>query len=134
MLASSFGPCLNSNWDYDPKMRDEKHPAVYMMANRYRGTIYVGVTSALWNRVCDHKNETFKGFTAEYGVKTLVWYEHHHFMPEAIRREKQIKAWKRAWKIRTIELMNPGWRDLHDQIDALTTLVPLEAGPQHALG
>jgi putative endonuclease len=54
-------------------MTIEKHPAVYIMANRYRGTIYVGVTSALWSRVCDHKNGTTPGFTTQYGVKTLVW-------------------------------------------------------------
>jgi len=72
-------------------MRDEKFPAVYIMASRYRGTMYVGVTSALWNRVADHKNETFDGFTRKYGLKTLVWYEHHHTMEEAIKREKQLK-------------------------------------------
>jgi putative endonuclease len=55
----------------------EKQPAVYIMANRHRGTIYVGVTSALWNRVCDHKNKRFDGFTAEHDVNSLVWYEHH---------------------------------------------------------
>ena len=101
----------------------EKHPAVYIMANRYRGTIYVGVTSALWSRVCDHKNGTTPGFTSSYGVKTLVWYEHRQTMEAAIRREKQIKNWQRAWKVRLIEEMNPQWRDLHDEIDTLATLV-----------
>jgi putative endonuclease len=101
----------------------EKQPAVYIMANRYRGTIYVGVTSALWSRVCDHKNGTTPGFTSYHGVTKLVWYEHHHTMEAAIRREKQIKEWRRAWKVRRIEEMNPEWRDLHDQIDVLATLV-----------
>ena len=107
-------------------MREEKVPAVYITAKRYRGTIYVGVTSALWNRIYDHKNKTFEGFTADHDVHLLVWYEHHHTMENAIRREKQIKKWKRDWKIRIIEEMNPNWLDLHDEIDALGTLVALK--------
>ncbi|MDE2383597.1 MAG: GIY-YIG nuclease family protein [Alphaproteobacteria bacterium] len=115
-------------------MHDEKWPAVYITANRYRGTIYVGVTSALWNRICDHKNKTFEGFTAEHNVHLLVWYEHHHTMETAIRREKQLKKWKREWKIRIIEQMNPDWRDLHGNIDAMATLVPPQAGPLPSQG
>ncbi len=115
-------------------MRDEKCPAVYILASRYRGTLYTGVTSALWLRVADHKNETFDGFTKAYGVKLLVWFEHHHTMEDAIRREKQLKKWNRAWKFRIIEEMNPHWHDLHDLIDAMATLVPLEAGPPPARG
>ena len=101
----------------------EKHPAVYIMASRYRGTLYVGVTSDLWTRVCAHKDGTTPGFTSHYDVNILVWYEHHLSMERAIRREKQIKAWKREWKIRMIEAMNPEWNDLHDTIDVLATLV-----------
>lgn len=93
------------------------------MASRYRGTLYTGVTSALWSRVCDHKNGTTPGFTSRYDLTTLVWYEHRQTMESAIRREKQIKAWQRDWKLRLIEEMNPSWRDLHDEIDALATLV-----------
>ncbi len=104
------------------------------MANRYRGTLYIGVTSALWNRVAAHKNETFEGFTKKYGVKTLVWYEHHHTMDEAIKREKQLKKWNRAWKFRIIEEMNAGWCDLYDSIDAIATLVAEEAGPPPTRG
>jgi putative endonuclease len=100
-----------------------KFPAVYIMASKKHGTLYTGVTSALYNRVCNHKNKTFKGFTAKYDVNMLVWYEHHVSMHDAIRREKQIKAWKRAWKIKTIEIMNPAWKDLHDHIDTDATLV-----------
>jgi putative endonuclease len=104
---------------------DEKvmHPAVYIMASKRHGTLYVGVTSSLYNRVCNHKNKTFKGFTAKYDVDMLVWYEHHLTMTDAIKREKQIKAWKRAWKIKTIEIMNPGWKDLHNFIDTDATFV-----------
>jgi len=105
-------------------MREEKHPAVYILASRYRGTLYV------W----DHKNERFPGFTVKYGVKTLVWYEHHQSMEEAIRREKQIKKWNRAWKIQLIEAMNPDWRDLIDDIDGIATLVPSQAGPPLSRG
>ncbi|MCA3562418.1 MAG: GIY-YIG nuclease family protein [Aestuariivirga sp.] len=104
-------------------MNHEKQPAVYMVANRYRGTIYVGVTSALWSRICSHKNGTTPGFTLRYKANRLVWYEHRLTMETAIRREKQIKAWKRDWKIELIEGMNPDWRDLHDEIDSLATLV-----------
>jgi putative endonuclease len=112
---------------------NEKHPAVYILASRYRGTLYVGVTSALYLRVCDHKNETYSGFTKQYGVKTLVWYAHYPDMELAIRREKQIKAWKRQWKIELVEKMNPDWIDLHHLID---TNIGFEgiAGPQHPLG
>ncbi len=100
-----------------------KQPAVYILASRYRGTLYVGVTSSLWSRVHDHKNGTTAGFTSRYGLNTLVWYEHHHTMERAIAREKQIKAWRRDWKIELIESMNPHWRDLHDEIDPVATLV-----------
>ncbi len=115
-------------------MGQEKHPAVYIMANRYRGTIYVGVTSALWSRVCDHKNGTTPGFTSKYGLGLLVWYEHHHFMLDAIKREKQLKLWKREWKLRLIEDMNPDWLDLHDSIDEVMTLVEPKAGPLPSQG
>ena len=93
------------------------------MASRYRGTLYVGVTSDLWTRVCAHKNKTTPGFTSRYGIDVLVWYEHRLSMDSAIRREKQIKAWKRGWKIRVIEQTNPAWHDLHESINVLATLV-----------
>ena len=115
-------------------MREEKFPAVYILASRHRGTLYIGVTSALWNRVCDHKNETFKGFTSDHSIKQLVWHEHHHSMEDAIRREKQLKKWNREWKFRIIEEMNPGWNDLHDSIDSIATLVPDKAGPPPSRG
>jgi len=105
-------------------MREEKHPSVYITANRYRGTIYVGVTSALWNRISEHKSKSFDGFTSEHGAHQLVWYEHHQTMEDAIRREKQLKKWKRDWKIRIIEEMNPNWEDLHERIDPIAMLVP----------
>jgi putative endonuclease len=115
-------------------MRDEKQPAVYIMASRYRGTLYTGVTGALWQRVCDHKNERFDGFTKDYAIKLLVWYEHHHAMEDAIRREKQIKKWNRLWKFRIIEEMNPDWLDLHEKIDSVATLVENKAGSPPSRG
>jgi putative endonuclease len=98
-------------------MTEEKLPAVYIIANGPRGTIYVGVTSALWNRVATHKDGTRAGFAAKHDVKSLVWYEHHVSMDAAIAREKQIKKWNRAWKVKMIETFNPNWIDLHDDID-----------------
>ncbi|NJM30053.1 MAG: GIY-YIG nuclease family protein [Rhizobiales bacterium] len=92
------------------------NPPVYIMANRYRGTIYVGVTGALYNRVAAHKEGMFEGFTKRYGLKTLVWYENHESMEDAIRHETQTKAWKRQRKIELIEKINPNWADLSDDL------------------
>jgi putative endonuclease len=97
-------------------------PAVYIMANIYRSTMYVGVTSDLYQRVWDHKNKRYLDFTEKYGLDKLVWYEHHHAMPDAIAREKLLKRWHRPWKFRIIEEMNPHWNDLHESIDPIGTL------------
>jgi putative endonuclease len=107
-------------------MQNEKQPAVYILASRRNGTLYIGVTSELWTRVCNHKNDLYGGFTAKHSVKMLVWYEHHHSMEDAIKREKQLKRWMRPWKLRMIEAMNPEWRDLHSEIDSIATLVELQ--------
>jgi putative endonuclease len=111
-------------------MPQEKYPAVYILASKRNGTLYVGVTSALWNRVAAHKDGSVRGFTQKYGVKDLVWYEHHHAMDLAIRREKQIKEWRREWrrewKLALIEGFNPDWRDLHGEINYDGTLLPKE--------
>ncbi len=98
-------------------MRDEKHPAVYVIANRYKGTIYIGVTSNLYNRVAEHKAGAFEGFSSDYGLGRLVWYEHHPDMASAIKRETQMKAWKRNWKLDLIEKLNRDWNDLHEHIE-----------------
>ncbi|MFT3672473.1 GIY-YIG nuclease family protein [Aestuariivirga sp.] len=87
------------------------------MASRYRGTLYIGVTARLYDRVLEHKSGTGGEFTLKYGVKTLVWYEHHDTMESAILRETRLKVWKRAWKIELIELFNPDWFDQHENID-----------------
>ena len=89
---------------------------VYMLASQRHGTLYVGVTSKLVQRVYQHKEGLADGFTKKYGVKTLVWFEGTGSVEAAISREKQLKNWKRAWKIALIERMNPEWRDLYPDI------------------
>ena len=86
-----------------------KVPCVYILASRQNRTLYVGVTSNLVRRVWEHKNDVVKGFTKLHGVHVLVWYEVHESMEGAISREKDIKRWKRAWKIRLIERRNQDW-------------------------
>ena len=94
----------------------EKHPCVYMLTNKRNGALYVGVTSDLPKRVWEHKNKVVKGFTQKYGLDRLAWYEQHETMESAIRREKVIKFWKRHWKLKAIEAMNPDWRDLYGEL------------------
>jgi putative endonuclease len=89
-----------------------KHPAVYILANRRNGTLYTGVTSDLVRRVWQHREGLTEGFTKQFGIHRLVWFEAHESMVSAIEREKRIKAWKRQWKVEMIEAMNPTWRDL----------------------
>lgn len=93
-----------------------RQPCVYLLASRYHGTLYIGVTSDLVQRVWQHRHDVFEGFTKRYGVRTLVWYEAHEEMYTAIVREKAIKEWRRAWKIRLIEAANPQWKDLYPSI------------------
>jgi len=93
-----------------------KLPAVYILASQKNGTLYVGVTSNLVQRVWQHKNEVVEGFTSRYHVHLLVYFELHADMLSAIAREKQIKKWNRAWKIRLIEEGNPEWKDLYAEI------------------
>ena len=93
-----------------------KQPAVYLLASRYRGTLYVGVTSDLVQRIWQHRQGLVEGFTQRYGVRMLVWFEQHATMLDAIAREKRIKEWKRAWKLELIETINPRWRDLYDDL------------------
>ncbi|HEX3485924.1 MAG TPA: GIY-YIG nuclease family protein [Micropepsaceae bacterium] len=89
---------------------------VYILASRHYGTLYTGVTSDLARRVHQHKSDLLRGFTSRYRVHNLVWFETHADIREAIRREKQIKGWNRAWKIRLIERGNPDWDDLYGRI------------------
>ena len=90
----------------------DKTYAVYILASRRHGTLYVGVTSDLLGRIHQHRTKCFTGFTAAYGVDRLVWYEDHGSIEAAILREKRIKKWRREWKIALIEAANPQWDDL----------------------
>ena len=94
----------------------ERQPCVYILASRRNGTLYTGVTSNLIKRVWQHKNDLADGFTRKHRIHTLVWFEQHQTMESAIRREKAIKEWNRAWKLRLIEETNPEWRDLYPEI------------------
>ena len=89
---------------------------VYIMASKRNGTLYIGITSNLIKRVYEHKNDMVEGFTKQYGVHQLVYYEQTEDVISAIKREKQIKKWKRQWKLRLIEEANPEWNDLYDKI------------------
>jgi len=94
----------------------ERRPCVYILASRRNGTLYIGVTSTLERRMMEHRSGEIGGFTKKYGVKMLVYVEFHDTMPAAIAREKQIKEWRRVWKLELIEQANPEWRDLYQEI------------------
>jgi putative endonuclease len=100
-----------------------KQPSVYLLSNKKYGTLYIGVTSNLVKRVWEHKNNLVDGFTKRYNIHQLVWYEIHETMDSAIQREKRLKDWRREWKIKLIESLNPDWRicigRLSDWIPAL---------------
>lgn len=86
---------------------------VYILTNRRNGTLYIGVTSDLPQRIAQHREGLIGGFAWKYGLKMLVWYQHFGNLHDARRREVQMKEWKRAWKIELIEAANPEWRDLY---------------------
>jgi len=89
---------------------------VYIMANKPRGTLYIGVTNDLARRVHEHREGLVEGFTKTQGLKRLVWFEEHATMPLAIQREKNLKRWIRKWKLKLVEGMNPKWEDLWERI------------------
>ncbi len=93
-----------------------KASAVYILASARNGTLYVGVTSNLVQRIWQHRNDSVDGFSKEYRTHRLVYFEQHATMADAILREKQIKKWNRAWKLRLIEEANPYWHDLYAEI------------------
>ena len=94
----------------------ERQPAVYILASKRHGTLYIGVTSDLVARVWQHRTDAVPGFTRQYGVHVLVYFELHGTMYDAIAREKQLKKWNRSWKVQLIEKSNPDWEDLWDRI------------------
>jgi putative endonuclease len=93
-----------------------KKPCVYILASDRNGTLYVGVTSNVVQRIWQHKNDFLSGFTHDHQVHSLVWFEAHLTMESALNREKAIKKWNRAWKIELIEKCNPYWRDLYQDV------------------
>ena len=97
---------------------DERLCNVYILASKRNGTLYIGVTSNLIKRVYEHKNDLVDGFAKKYSVHNLVYYETTEDITSATRREKQLKKWKRKWKIELIEKHNPDWRDLYLDIDS----------------
>jgi putative endonuclease len=93
-----------------------KQSYVYILSSKRNGTLYAGVTADLVKRIYEHRQDLIDGFTKQYQVHMLVYYEVHNDILEAITREKQIKKWNRQWKLRLIEEMNPDWKDLYDEI------------------
>lgn len=91
----------------------------YIMASRRNGTLYTGSTDNLAKRVYEHRDAVRPGFTQKYGVRMLVWFEGHETRAGAFRRERQIKEWRRKWKLRLIEDQNPTWRDLNEELNDL---------------
>jgi len=94
----------------------KKQAAVYILASEYNGTLYIGVTSNLIQRIWQHRSDLVDGFTKKYTVHFLVYYELHEDMPTAILREKQLKKWNRQWKINLIKKFNPAWKDLWQEL------------------
>ena len=93
-----------------------KQPCVYIVTNKPNGTLYVGVTSALPKRACEHRIGAVEGFSKKYGLKRLVYVSPMDTMADAIALEKRLKKWRRAWKIALIEQANPEWRDLYSDV------------------
>jgi len=102
---------------------------VYIMASGRNGTLYVGVTNDVMRRSWQHKNNILEGFTKKYDVHTLVWFEFHSSINEAIAREKQLKKWNRAWKIKLIERTNSGWNDLYARLLGEIALPDIAGSP-----
>ena len=90
---------------------------VYILASKPNGTLYIGITNDLMNRVFEHKNNIVDGFTKRYNVHSLVYYEQYDNIESAIIREKRLKKWNRKWKIALIERENPKWRDLYEDLN-----------------
>ena len=106
----------------------DRTPAVYILASGFHGTLYVGGISDLLARIWQHRTGALGGFTARHGIKRLVWFEMHGDMDSAITREKQLKIWKRAWKIALIEEANPTWRDLAEDFGLKSLIRKVDPG------
>jgi putative endonuclease len=101
-----------------------KDPCTYILASKPNGILYIGVTSDLRGRMAQHDKGLIDGFTKKYGVKTLVYYEHFKTMNEAILREKRLKEWQRAWKVRLVLSANPDWKNLHNPKSGAIVFLP----------
>jgi putative endonuclease len=110
-------------------MTKEHHYWVYILASKRNGTLYIGVTNDLYRRMLEHREGAADSFTKRYGVHRLVWWECHQYVNGAITREKQLKKWNRAWKLRIIEEINPNWDDLFDQLFHDDVLDPATGSP-----
>ena len=106
----------------------QKEPCVYILASGVNGTLYIGVTARLFDRVMMHKEGAIDGFTKRYNIHRLVYYEIYDSLENAQRREKQLKEWNRQWKIRLIEEMNPEWHDLFDKTEGIVRVGPRGQG------
>lgn len=102
---------------------------VYILASRRNGTLYIGVSNDVVRRTWEHKNDLIDGFTRKYGVHILVWYELHEDINLAIAREKRLKRWKRAWKLKLIEKNNSGRNDLYDGLTGEIAMPELPGSP-----
>jgi putative endonuclease len=102
---------------------------VYILASRRNATLYIGVTNNIMRRTWEHKRGLVGGFTKKYGVHILVWYELFEDVNEAIAREKRMKRWNRAWKIRLIEKHNSGWNDIYDRLMGEIALPDITGSP-----
>tara|TARA_R110002110_G_C13019120_1_gene677665 strand:- start:95 stop:442 length:348 start_codon:yes stop_codon:yes gene_type:complete len=103
---------------------------VYILASQRNGTLYVGQTDDLIRRVWQHRNKVFRGFTSKYDCNRLVWFSDFHDRDSAVTRERQIKAWKRKWKLDLIEANNPNWADLYENLISYVPASPANAGAQ----
>jgi putative endonuclease len=106
----------------------ERVPCVYLLASAFHGTLYTGVTSNLFGRIWQHREEIADGFTKRHRVHRLLWFEVHNTMESAIKREKSIKRWHRLWKIELIEKGNPTWRDLAEDFGFETLIKKVDPG------
>jgi putative endonuclease len=126
----TFSPGASDNEQAKVRVSGTMDCFVYMMASKRNGTLYLGVTSDLIRRVWQHKHRELPGFTSQYAVSRLVWFEATPDIAVAIAREKQLKNWKRDWKIALIEKSNPYWLDLYE--DVLGGPKTLDAGSSPA--
>jgi putative endonuclease len=118
-LSVASAQSISKCWSF-PRKRESNFVSklfcVYILTNKPRGTLYIGVTSNLPQRVAQHREKLVEGFTGKYGLARLVWFEVHENAESAIGREKQLKKWNRLWKIELVEKTNSDWHDVYDEI------------------